>query len=215
MLPSQSRDVIEYQEAKAAHESWTVRSFQSGDEPQILALFKSVFHIEQSLQCWRWKFCENPEGRQIRVAVTDSERIVGQYAGLPVLMHWNGERLRATDVVDVMVDQDFRAGLKKSGMLMKLGERTACLVDWLVPMASQWPIELLLAHCIELVREAGMMEMQVRFRPDSPHWHLFSDRGFRPEPTPLFFAVGLAVPGIDLDDGCRRWYYTMGDADLV
>jgi len=336
----------------AARESWTVRSFQPGDEPQILALFKRVFNIEQSLQCWRWKFCDNPAGGQICLAVTDSGRIVGQYAGLPVLMHWNGERRRATHVVDVMVDPDFRAGLKKPGMFMKLGERfiqdahdldqstlgfgfpplhhlrigrrlgyierhevnalvrppdssntgrsgpppsewwvvdevpafdarvdrlwsrcrsdlpvaairdacylnwryarhpevryrilvvrrrrseewaglailrlgvgrfgigerTACLVDWLVPLASRWPTELLLAHCIELAREAGMMDMRAWFRRDSPHWHLFAERGFRPEPTSLFFVAGQAAPDVRLDWGCDRWYYTMGDSDLV
>jgi len=95
------------------------------------------------------------------------------------------------------------------------GERTDCLVDWLVPLASQWPTELLLVHCFELARKAGMTEMQAWYRPNSPHWYLFTERGFRSEPTPLFFAAGLAVPGIDLDDGCGRWYYTMGDSDLV
>ena len=86
-----------------AQEPWTIRPYQPGDEAQILALFKKVFGIERSLQHWYWKFRDNPGGdTHIYLAVTESGRIVGQYAGLPVLMHWDGETLRLTQILDVM-----------------------------------------------------------------------------------------------------------------
>jgi len=338
--------------AQATLEPWTIRPYRSGDEEQIVALFKKVFGFELSLQRWRWKFRENPGGEEhIYLAVTKSGRIVGQYAGLPVLMNWDGETLRFAQVVDAMVDPEFRAGLKKPGMFVKLaapfieayrglhksvgafgfpplhhlrigrllhyierhrveqlvrpldasatngsdhapsahwiveeipafdaradrlwarcrpelpvvvirdarylnwryaqhpevryrllvvrrrlseewaglavlrlgigqfgvGEATACLMDWLVPIDTWWPAVLLLEHCEALAKKAGMVDVQSWFRPGSAHWQRFIEHGFRPEPTPVYFVAGQAVSDIRLDWGCDRWYYTMGDADL-
>jgi len=343
--------------AEVAQEPWTVRPYRPGDEGQILALFKKVFGVERSLEHWHWKFRDNPGGgTHIYLAVTASGRIVGQYAGLPVLMRWDGETLRLTQIIDVMVAPDFRAGLKKPGMFVKLadgyirgyggpgrtaggfgfppplalrigrlvgytdlhnvqqlakslqdapspawsrpiaswqwvveevrafdgradrlwtscsselplaairdarylnwryarhpevhyrlfiirrrlsdewaglavlrlgcgkataylgqGEEAACLVDWLMPLAPQGPAELLLARCEAIAREAGMKAMYTWFRPDSSHWRLFLELGFRPEPTPMHFVALRCIDTISLEWARDCWYYTMGDSDL-
>jgi len=108
---------------EVAQEPWTVRPYRSGDEAQILALFKKVFGVERSLQHWHWKFRDNPGGgKLIYVAVTASGRVVGQYAGLPVMMNWDGRTLHLVQIIDVMVDPEFRAGLKKPGLFVKLAD---------------------------------------------------------------------------------------------
>src|SRR5574341_8248 len=340
------------QEAQAAREPWTIRPYRPGDEAQIVALFKKVFNLERSVAHWYWKFRDNPGGEEhISLGVSASGRIVGQYAGLPVLMNWDGETLRFVQIVDAMVDPAFRAGLKKPGMFVKLvapfieayrglhksvgafgfppmnhlrigrlldyvarhrveqlvrpldasatngsgpfpsahwiveevpafdaradrlwarcrpelpvaairdarylnwryvqhpevryrlvvvrrrasdewaglavlrlgvgqfgvGEATACLMDWLVPIDAWWPAELLLWRCKGLATEVGMTDVQAWFRPGSAHWQRFVEWGFRPEPTPLYFVAYQAVSDVRLGWGCDRWYYTMGDSDL-
>jgi len=60
-----------------------LRAYQPGDEEQILALFERVFGIRRSPAHWRWKFLDNPAGRQISLALGPDGRIVGQFAALP------------------------------------------------------------------------------------------------------------------------------------
>lgn len=113
----------EQEHAEPAREPWTVRPYQPGDEGQILDLFMRVFSAKRSLQHWYWKFRDNPVGKiHIYLAVTASGRIVGQYAGLPVLVHWNDRTLQFVQILDVMIDPAFRSGLKKPGLFVKLAD---------------------------------------------------------------------------------------------
>src|SRR5574337_1850587 len=110
--------------AEPAREPWTIRPYRSGDEREILALFNRVFGAERTLQHWYWEYRDNPVGEiHIYLAVTDSGRIVGQYAGLPVLFHWDGRTLQLVQILDVVVDPAFRSGLKKPGLFVKLAGR--------------------------------------------------------------------------------------------
>lgn len=339
------------------HEPWMLRAYQPGDEQQILTLYKKVFGVERSLQHWRWKYRDNPPGEEhIRLAVTASGRLVGHYAGLPVLATWDGETLLLTQIIDIMADADFRGSLTKPGIFAEMvecyirecmgpgkgalgfgfppihhlrlgrrlgyaelhrvqqlarslheprpfawsrpiaswrwvveevaafdsrvdrlwarcrpelevaairdarylnwryarhpevryrlfvvrrrlseewaglavlrlgggkataylgqGDTAACLVDWLVPLAERWPADLLLARCEAMGRETGMRDVYAWFRPGSAHWHFFIERGFRPEPTPMYFTARRCIDDISLEWARDRWYYTMGDSDL-
>lgn len=102
---------------------WIIRPYRPGDETRILDLFRRVFHVERSLDHWRWKFQENPAGRTIRLAETPSGELVGQYAGLPVRVAWGNKVLVLTQSIDVMVDPRFRAGLKRPGLFAALANR--------------------------------------------------------------------------------------------
>lgn len=95
---------------------WAVRTYQPGDESQILELFRRVFGKERSLAHWRWKFRDNPEGPQVCLAVTDAGEIVGQYAGIPVRVAVDGKPYIFSQAVDSMVDPHYRRGLKKPGV---------------------------------------------------------------------------------------------------
>jgi hypothetical protein len=103
----------------------SIRRYQPGDEDQIIQLFHRVFGKERSLDHWRWKFQENPEGTHICLAVTDAGRIVGQYAGMPVRVVVEGRRHIFSQVIDSMVDRDYRRGLKKPGVYARLFMRFA------------------------------------------------------------------------------------------
>lgn len=87
---------------------WNVRAYRPGDESGILDLFKRVFGHERSIRHWRWKFLDNPAGQQISVATDKHGRIIGQFAGLPVVASTPNKTLLLTQGVDHMVDEHKR-----------------------------------------------------------------------------------------------------------
>ena len=102
------------------HDNLTLRPYRPGDEEGILALFKRAYDRERSLAHWRWKFCQNPAGQQIMLAVTQSGEIVGQFAGLPTWAAKGQCSYLLSQAVDSMVDPRFRRGLKNPGLHVKL-----------------------------------------------------------------------------------------------
>lgn len=104
----------------AQRQHWSIRPYRRGDEDRILKLFHRVFGKERSLTHWRWKFQDNPEGACIHVVETDTGEIVGHYAGIPVRVSAEGRSCVFLQLVDTMVEQGYRRGLKKPGMFAQL-----------------------------------------------------------------------------------------------
>ena len=105
------------------HAGLTLRPYRPGDEEGILALFRRAYGKERSLAGWRWKFCDNPAGQQIMLAVTEAGEVVGQYAGLPVWAAKGGRLFLFSQAVDSMVDPRFRRGLQNPGLQITLTRR--------------------------------------------------------------------------------------------
>ncbi len=81
-----------------------MRAYRPGDEHGILDLFRRVFRADRSLAHWRWKFLDNPAGRQITLAVSSDGHIVGQFASLPNRAATRGGERVFTQLLDHMVD---------------------------------------------------------------------------------------------------------------
>jgi len=88
--------------------SWDVRDYREGDEISILKLFRKVFGQHRSLEHWRWKFEQNPAGRQITVAVTREGAVIGHFAGLPVVATTPVKSFVMTQGIDHMVDPEWQ-----------------------------------------------------------------------------------------------------------
>ena len=78
---------------------WVTRAYKPGDEAGLMALWKAAFPDGESgraeLDYWNWQFRDPPAGTaRFRLAVVD-EKIVGQYAVIPVPMQARGEPIRA------------------------------------------------------------------------------------------------------------------------
>ena len=82
----------------------TVREWRPGDETGILDLFRRVFGVERSVEHWRWKFLDNPAGREVLVAVDRDGRIAGQFAALPNRARIEGRDAMLSQLLDHMVD---------------------------------------------------------------------------------------------------------------
>ena len=84
------------------------RSFQPGDEPQILALFEQTFHKPLRASHWAWKFRDNPSGRTYVYLAFDGDRCIGQLAMFAISLHAWGRQVDALIAVDNMVHPDYQ-----------------------------------------------------------------------------------------------------------
>lgn len=88
---------------------YIVREYREGDEVQINALFNDVFTEKRTLEEWKWKFMANPVSDLNLVTVAEAEgRIVGNYASIPMALHYNGGRILVGQPVDTFVHTDYR-----------------------------------------------------------------------------------------------------------
>jgi hypothetical protein len=78
-----------------------IRSYQSGDEEDILHLFTTVFRQELPLAVWRWKYLRNDASPPVYVA-EEEQQIVCHYGALCQRLAWEGKDVLGWDIVDVM-----------------------------------------------------------------------------------------------------------------
>ncbi|MGZ8867721.1 MAG: GNAT family N-acetyltransferase, partial [Thermoanaerobaculia bacterium] len=89
-------------------ERFSTRAYREGDERAILGLFARSFHAPRTPPQWRWKFQQNPYGRE-RISLTfDAAQLVGHYAGYPVPFANRDGDLVAYQIGDTMTDPSIR-----------------------------------------------------------------------------------------------------------
>jgi hypothetical protein len=87
---------------------FSTRTYREGDEQAILDLFARSFHAPRALTQWRWKFQQNPYGRE-RISLTfDAAQLVGHYAGYPVPFAIGEDDVVANQIGDTMTDPSIR-----------------------------------------------------------------------------------------------------------
>jgi len=86
-----------------------IRRYQAGDEQKILELFARSFHASRSLESWRWKFADDPWGRErISLAFAEDGTLIGHYAGYPTPFAIDGRRVIANQIGDTMTEKSIR-----------------------------------------------------------------------------------------------------------
>lgn len=88
-------------------ESWVCRNYKSGDEYQILALYKEVNNKEMSLDYWKWRYVENPFGNSIIKLILDKEKLIGHYAVTPIDVQAQGKLHKAAFSMNTMTHPDY------------------------------------------------------------------------------------------------------------
>lgn len=101
-------------------ESWICRDYRSGDEYEILTLFKEVFGTEMSLAFWNWRFIENPFGKGIIKLLFDNDKLIGHYAVVPMNVQLQGELLKAVFSMTTMTHPEYSG----QGIFTYLSEAT-------------------------------------------------------------------------------------------
>jgi GNAT superfamily N-acetyltransferase len=92
----------------------TVERRRAADAEELFHLYKEVFGetlTEGSRRRWQWQYLENPqtgpEGPEIWVA-REGDRLLGQYASLPVRLQWGGREVRSSWGMDVFLRPEAR-----------------------------------------------------------------------------------------------------------
>ncbi|MEM9404868.1 MAG: GNAT family N-acetyltransferase [Acidobacteriota bacterium] len=71
---------------------YRIHRYRDGDEAEILDLFRSAFHVDRSVEHWRWKYVDCPYGAsRISVVRGPDDELVGQYCAYPVPFLPRGE----------------------------------------------------------------------------------------------------------------------------
>lgn len=110
--------------------TWSCRDYQSGDEYQILALYKEVNNREMTLEHWKWKFTESPSGRGIIKLMFDGEKLIGHRGAIPMIVSIQGVDTPAAIMVNTLTHPDYQ----------RLGVST-CLADAIYDEARQHGIK--------------------------------------------------------------------------
>lgn len=90
-----------------------MRAYRDGDEEGILELWKAViperqYNREQWMRWWHWQYKENPAGMGKIWLAEHNDKIVGQYAIIPVVMTIAGKTILGAQSVDTMTHPDYR-----------------------------------------------------------------------------------------------------------
>jgi GNAT superfamily N-acetyltransferase len=104
-------------------QEWFIRPYRSGDEEAIFEVFCAAFgephDKDQWLEWWLWKYQNNPAGSPIIWVAEADDRLVAQYAIIPVKMKMGDRIITGSQSVDTMTHPDYRG----RGMLFTLSER--------------------------------------------------------------------------------------------
>ncbi len=110
----------------ARRDPYTIRSWAPGDEEAIQRLFRASFHLDRSLEHWRWKYADNPWGDPaISLAAAADGELAAHYGGYPIpvwcdLEGKGGRDFLAFQIGDTMTDPEVRnAGRGKAGLLAR------------------------------------------------------------------------------------------------
>ncbi len=118
---------------------YSLRRYKDGDEEEIVRLLNDIFGENLTLEGWIWKHKENPLSYlNLAILAEHKGRIIGQYAGLPVLFKFKDKIVKFGMVVDNFVHPDFRGGVQGIQRKMfeyscKLWERESMPMGWGLP----------------------------------------------------------------------------------
>ena len=203
---------------------FAVRTYQPGDEQQILALFNHVFRQERAMPHWRWKFAGNPAGHQITLTVADDGRIVGQFAGLPADAVSPTGRFVLSQGIDHMVDPDFQ----KQGVFAAMTRHfvqtflppARDVVFFSYPLAHKHSIDQRISSSAELAHPVRALRWDLArkeaWRVDGGAWRTLRDRVRRVERFPAGvdrFWENTIRPGVGVAIARDRRYLNWRYAD--
>lgn len=84
------------------HGTFCFRPYEETDEEGVLRMWESAFGHSLHPDIWRWKYRDNPIGRQMVICITESGEPVTLYSGIPYIMNHEGREIRVTHLMDNM-----------------------------------------------------------------------------------------------------------------
>ncbi|MFX1318096.1 MAG: GNAT family N-acetyltransferase [Promethearchaeota archaeon] len=97
-----------------------IRSYESGDEKEILELFERVFERKMSLNFWNWRFRDNPWAKGIITLAWDQSVLASHYAVMPVQVQVQNTLIKAVFSMTTMTHPEYRG----KALFPRLARRT-------------------------------------------------------------------------------------------
>lgn len=108
---------------ETTHGLFFLRPYRDEDEENVIELWEAAFKQTLNRKIWRWKFHNNPFGRQIMLCLTETGKPIAMYAGIPYQANWNGQQIRMTQLIDNMSHPDFRQATNgRKGLFIQTAE---------------------------------------------------------------------------------------------
>jgi hypothetical protein len=99
------------------------RPYRLSDESAVLASWQTAFGKPMDPEIWRWKFHDNPYGRQMMMALNEAGEPISMYNGVPVAGNWNGQAVKLTQLMDHFSHPDYRRPVEgRKGVFVMLAE---------------------------------------------------------------------------------------------
>jgi GNAT superfamily N-acetyltransferase len=106
-------------------QNWKVRNYMDGDEVKIFELWEAIhpnkqYNLKDWMTWWNWMYKQNPAGNGIIFLADHNDKVVGQYAVIPMLMKMNKNIIMGSLGVDAMTHPNYR----RQGIFQTLGKTT-------------------------------------------------------------------------------------------
>jgi hypothetical protein len=97
-----------------------IRSYERGNEKEILELFELVFGKKMSLDFWNWRFRDNPWANGIITLAWDKDVLASHYAVMPIHIQVKDALIKAVFSMTTMTNPEYRG----KSLFPKLAKRT-------------------------------------------------------------------------------------------
>jgi hypothetical protein len=170
----------------------TFRPYRDGDEGPINDGFNEVFGLNRSLEEWRWKFPERPEGRWIMLAVGADGRVLAHYAAVAMQVQFGRESVRAGQIVDAYSRKEVR------------GTRvfSACYERFIEAFGAAASLPLMFGFPGRQHYEMGLKVLKYVLIGSVPYW--LRDSGRRASRAGWRFKIREGFDAVAVDDLWRR-----------
>lgn len=89
-------------------DSWLCRDYRTGDEHQILSLYRQVTGREMSLDFWKWRYAENPFGKAVIKLMFDGDMLIAHNPAIPMPVLVQGIPVPAAILLNTLTHPDYR-----------------------------------------------------------------------------------------------------------
>lgn len=103
--------------------NFNIRPYTNEDEDAVLKLWQLAFKQSIDRRIWRWKFHNNPFGREMMLCVDRFKKPVVLFAGIPFPAQWNMKQIVMTQNVDNMSHPYYRHAISgRKGLFIQTAE---------------------------------------------------------------------------------------------
>jgi hypothetical protein len=90
------------------HGTFHFRPYTDKDEEKVIELWEVAFQSKMDRRIWKWKFHDNPFGKQIMLCFTDEGLPIALFGGILFPANWNSKDIKITQLIDNMSHPNYR-----------------------------------------------------------------------------------------------------------